>query len=435
MVENLAPPRPPYSTLSVGVKNDRPARGFRGWLLDLAYVSFNAVAGLASAIIVIVFLTVGFPLILITVGGLLVALGFVLAHLYGMAQRGFLQALGRPTAGPLPPVQARGKNLLAWAAAHLSSSRRWREAGLASFGALAQSVLSLIGLSWIGFGIEEAIGPLSDNVHGLFEELLTRFPGWFDLPLGAFFVLTWPVVVWCCARADAFIARVFLVSDGQAMAERIEHLRETRAGADKAESQRLRQLERDLHDGPQQRLIRTGMDLASAQRRLASGDLAQAQTLLAEAQARNEETICELRQLSRGFAPPILAEQGLGPALTSLAGSAPLPVKLDLDQRPPRYSEAVERTVYFGAAEAIANAAKHARASRVELSLHEQGDPAAGLRRLILLVQDDGAGGALPLPGHGLDGLKARVTSVEGIFAVDSPAGAGTVVAITIPLA
>ncbi|MDR1387329.1 MAG: sensor domain-containing protein [Propionibacteriaceae bacterium] len=417
------------------MRSDRPSRGFRGWLLDLAYVSFNTGIGLAVSIIVIVFLAVGFPLVLITVGVPLVALGFILANLYGEAQRGFLALLGRPLAGPLPPIQPRGKGLLAWAGAHLGSSQRWREAGLACFGALAQSILSLIGLSWVGFGAQEVIGFFSSSVHVLFEEVLTRFPNWFDLAVGIFFILTWPVVIWGCARVDVAIARFFLSTDGQAMAERIEHLRETRAGADKAESQRLRQLERDLHDGPQQRLIRTGMDLASAQRRLASGELTDAQALLAEAQARNDETIRELRQLSRGFAPPILADHGLGPALTSLASSAPLPVQLDLDWRTPRYSEAVERAVYFGATEAIANAAKHARADRVELSLHEYGDQADGPKQLILFVQDDGAGGAVPLPGHGLDGLKARVTSVEGVFTVSSPPGGGTTVTITIPLA
>jgi signal transduction histidine kinase len=413
---------------------DRPAFDPGRWLLSLAHVSFNATIGLAVVIATTVMLLVGFPLCLITAGIPLVVLGFTLAHLYSQAQRWFLSVQGRPLEGKIRPVRSSGKGFMAWVSAQLSSPRRWREAGLATFGAFCQAPLSLAAVCWVGYGGEEVVSYLSGNVHGLFESVLTGLPNWFDLLLGVLLIVTWPFVIWAAARADIAIARFFLSPGPQDMAEHVEHLRETRADADRAESQRLRQLERDLHDGPQQRLIRTGMDLATAQRRLASGDLDAAQTMLAEAQARNDETIRELRQLSRGFAPPVLAERGLAAALTSLAGSAPLPVKLDLDERLPRYSEPVERAIYFGAAEAIANAAKHSRAERVELSLHEYGDQDDGPRQLILFVQDDGAGGAVPLPGHGLDGLRARVTSVEGLFTVSSPAGVGTTVTITIPL-
>ncbi|MDR1212920.1 MAG: sensor domain-containing protein [Propionibacteriaceae bacterium] len=413
---------------------DRPAFDPGRWLLGLAHVSFNATVGLAVCIATTVMFGVGFPLCLITAGVPLVIFAFFLSYLYSLAQRWFLAAQGRPIEGRIHPVRSSGKGFIAWISAQLSSPRRWREAGLATFGALGQSPLSLAAVCWIGWGGQEVVSYFAGSVHGLFESVLTGLPSWFDLLSGILFIVTWPFVIWGVARADVAIARFFLTPGSQDMAEHVEHLRETRADADRAESQRLRQLERDLHDGPQQRLIRTGMDLATAQRRLASGDLDAAQTMLAEAQARNDETIRELRQLSRGFAPPVLAERGLAAALTSLAGSAPLPVELDLDERLPRYSEPVERAIYFGAAEAIANAAKHSRAGRVELSLHEYGDPDDGPRQLILFVQDDGAGGAIPLPGHGLDGLRARVTSVEGIFTVSSPAGGGTTVTITIPL-
>ena len=169
-----------------------------------------------------------------------------------------------------------------------------------------------------------------------------------------------------------------------------------------------RRLERDLHDGAQQRLLGVRLALQLARSRLADGNAKTAADVLAEADAAVVDALAELRALARGIHPPILTEEGLGPALAALAGRAPLPIELSVDTG--RLPPAVEATCYFVAAEATANVVKHATrqpcADRVSV--------ADGMAALV--VTDDGVGGA-DADGAGLRGLRDRVEAVDGRFA------------------
>jgi len=219
-------------------------------------------------------------------------------------------------------------------------------------------------------------------------------------------------------------ALVVLLSGG--MAERIETLETSRAGAVSQQESELRRIERDLHDGAQARLVSLGMSLGMAEQKL-EADPEAARTLVAEARAGVGEALTELRNLVRGIHPPILGDRGLGAAIGALADASPMPVRVTVDvrERPPA---PVETAAYFVVAEALANAAKHAGARSVDVNARR----ANGV--LTVEVTDDGAGGADPA-GQGLAGLRRRVEALDGTLSVTSPAGGPTIVRAVLPCA
>ncbi|MDO4042779.1 histidine kinase [Clavibacter michiganensis] len=214
---------------------------------------------------------------------------------------------------------------------------------------------------------------------------------------------------------------------------RVQGLEQSRAGAVTAEGQTLRQIERDLHDGPQQRLVRLRMDLAAAERALDT-DPERARTLIAEASEHAHDTLEELRALSRGFAPPILLDRGLVAALEALASRATVPVALDV-----HLPEAlvlpteVERNVYFTVSELLTNVAKHSEATRADVTLVLMRD-FDGARILVARVTDDGRGGASVQEGHGLEGLVGRIGALDGDVSISSPQGGPTRITARVPL-
>jgi signal transduction histidine kinase len=195
------------------------------------------------------------------------------------------------------------------------------------------------------------------------------------------------------------------------------------AAADEAR----RQIERDIHDGAQQRLVSLGLELRAAQASVPPGlpQLDRELSRIAEGLAAVQD---ELRELALGIHPAVLAEGGLGPALKSLTRRSSVPVALDVrvDGRLP---ERVEVAAYYVVAETLTNAAKHAHASAVRIEVEQNG------RALHVRVCDDGAGGANPARGSGLVGLQDRVGALGGTIAVQSPPGGGTSVRAVLPLA
>ncbi len=289
-------------------------------------------------------------------------------------------------------------------------------------------------------------------IHGWFvllaerPSLVSRFRGSRTLAgaagVGAavelFFIAVWAITsrgyfwpIWpLLAIAIVLVAQtvaVFISPPGQAeLAERIETLESSRAGAVDVQETELRRIERDLHDGAQARLVALGMSLGMAEQKLAD-DPARAGELLAEARAGAEQALRELRDLARGIHPPVLADRGLEAAIAALANSTPMHVTLSVDvaERP---SSAVETAAYFVVAEALANAAKHARAGGLEIRIARAGGA------LELEVKDDGVGSADPT-GDGLRGLRRRVEALDGTFRVTSPPGGPTTIRAELPCA
>jgi signal transduction histidine kinase len=208
------------------------------------------------------------------------------------------------------------------------------------------------------------------------------------------------------------------------LSAQLAEVRASRARIVEAGDAERRRLERDLHDGAQQRLLGIRLALQLARGRL--GDERGLEELLTEADAEVVGALDELRTLARGIHPPILTDEGLAPAIAALARRAPVPIELTIS--PERLPEPVEATAYFVASEALANVAKHARASRATIAVARTNG------RVAIEVTDDGVGGA-DAEGTGLRGLRDRVEALDGRLDVETRVGAGTRVTAVIPCA
>ncbi|WP_190016863.1 sensor histidine kinase [Streptomyces lucensis] len=252
---------------------------------------------------------------------------------------------------------------------------------------------------------------------------------WLDAastPLGLVILSTVPGAVRVLSGANRRLARLLL---GPARAQRrVRELETARATLLAQNTDELRRLERDLHDGTQARLVALAITLSLAEDALApaSGpDLARLRTLVERARGQTDDTVTELRRLTRGI-HPVALDSGLGEALPGLTATSPIPVtvRLDLPERP---NQAVERALYFCAAELLTNVAKHSGAHSAEL------EASATDGRVRLSVRDDGRGGAALGVGTGLTGL-AELAAVDGLLRIDSPSGGPTVVTAELPM-
>ncbi|MFF4919353.1 histidine kinase [Kitasatospora sp. NPDC001261] len=230
------------------------------------------------------------------------------------------------------------------------------------------------------------------------------------------------------ARLEVWVARRLLGPDrAEALERRVEEIAESRAGLVDAVDAERRRIERDLHDGAQQRLTSLAMNLGLARRTLKDVPPEVMQVII-DAHEEAQAAIDELRDLVRGLHPAVLEDRGLDAALSGIAARAPLPVHLDVDLSE-QIAPTVEAVAYFTVSEALTNVAKHARARRVDLSVRTTGG------RLRLVISDDGVGGADASRGTGLTGLRKRAASVDGTMSVLSPLGGPTTITVELPCA
>jgi signal transduction histidine kinase len=216
-------------------------------------------------------------------------------------------------------------------------------------------------------------------------------------------------------------------SAAERLAQRVETLTETRAGAMTAHGAELRRIERDLHDGTQARLVAIAMRLGAARESLGEDPQTVAR-LLREAHEGTEEAMAELRQVIRTIYPPILADRGLTGALTALGTRSAIDTTLDIGDLG-TIPAAVEAVAYFTIAEALTNAAKHSHATRTAVRVTRDDD------RLSIEVTDDGIGGADEALGTGIAGIHRRVLALDGTAHLHSPAGGPTTVTVSLPCA
>lgn len=270
---------------------------------------------------------------------------------------------------------------------------------------------------------------LPQPTQGLPE--LLGFPGrsidvLVNTAFGALFLVTAPAVLTGLVRMHGAVAHAILVDPSAALRRQVDDLTVSRTAAGDAEVHTLRRLERDLHDGPQQRLVRLGMDISAAQRRLSS-DPGQASQLLDEAYQQSQDALAEIRTLSRGIAPPILVERGLEAAVTALAARGSVATSVDVGQV--RLPHAALNAAYFVVAEALANLEKHSHATSAAVEIAAVGAV------VVVSVSDNGRGGASLAKGHGLAGLADRLAGVDGALVVSSPVAGPTTVTATLPSA
>lgn len=227
-------------------------------------------------------------------------------------------------------------------------------------------------------------------------------------------------------RTDARLTRWLLAPTERArLANRVRQLAETRAEAVDTQAAELRRIERDLHDGVQARLVALGMSLGMADE-LAGDDPEATRELLAEARQSTSQALAELRDVVRGIHPPVLADRGLDGAVRALALANPLPTEVQVEL-PGRLPAPVESAAYFAVAETLGNVIKHSRATRAWVRLrHAEG-------KLVMVVGDDGRGGADPGDGTGLRGIERRLAAFDGTLLVTSPPGGPTIVTMELP--
>ena len=252
-------------------------------------------------------------------------------------------------------------------------------------------------------------------------------------PVLAAGVLVGVVLLLCCppllaglARCDVVLARVLIdtTTSRNGLQARIGELERSRAAVLNATEAERRRIERDLHDGAQQRLVALAMELGRARARL-DRDPEGARALVEHAHEEAKAALVDLRNLVRGIHPPVLSDRGLDAALSGLAALCPVPVTLevDIEKRPPATVEAI---AYFVVAEALANVAKHSQATAAGVSVQRSGS------LLRLTIRDDGRGGADPA-GAGLRGLADRVSAVDGRIDIQSPPGGPTAITAALP--
>lgn len=298
----------------------------------------------------------------------------------------------------------------------------------------------LTGWIWLGFiptgdrdfFLSRVVADAVFGIHSTFDPVAGDRV--LYLIFGVVFAATLPFVTRGLTLLHHAIAHGLLGAwRSEALQREVADLSAQRGAAVAAEDQSLRRLERDLHDGPQQRLIRLQMDIASAERKL-TDDPEAAAALLAEARKQAGDTLEELRALSRGFAPPILQDRGLLAAVESLAARSTIPMTVESSlEAGERFSPEVERNAYYVLAELAANLAKHSGATAARLVLDRSLDT-NGRPWLSVWLTDNGNGGAVMVAGHGLSGLSERVHGLRGELTVDSPVGGPTRIGARFPL-
>ncbi|HEX5828436.1 MAG TPA: sensor histidine kinase [Candidatus Limnocylindrales bacterium] len=407
--------------------------------------AFSLIIGLLSAGISTLFIGVGVALVAVAIEGARVVARVERARAVRADPRPLIPHAYRPL-GPGPREFLTGMFL---------DPSRWRDLGyvfiafplaVLEFTAIAilwTAVLALLSVPVFVLLTGDPLGGLTSSPGGIeirglslgaltnrIPELSPAFVGIASLVAG---LVLLPVASFTAQGLMALhrqvIAGLLCASETRALEQRVETLEESRKALVDVEASELRRIERDLHDGAQQRLVMLTIQLGLAADKI-DADPEAAKGLVQEAQDQARQALAEIRDLVRGIAPSILMDRGLVPALAALAGRSPVPTVV-LSSLPPeeRLSDAVERAAYFVVAEALVNVAKHSGATRCEVHVRREGP------LLVTEVRDDGRGGARQAPTGGLAGLAGRVEAVDGRLVVTSPEGGPTVVRAEIPAA
>jgi signal transduction histidine kinase len=415
-----------------------------GYVLATLHATLVAAALLAVPMVPWMVLAGGGPFpapmvaLLIVLGFVLVvALGPLIAVPVAATARWRLAIVDRRPAGHARRMPTSG-GVAGWLRARYADPAAWREAGYACLQATvmpAASAATLYTLFWGGLFLASPVILALSGARGqvgLFSYGTSTTPQSMPFFWGCLFffgglvvLVLWSYLVTLVAGADAAVTRSLLFGGGPEARLRAE-LTEVAASrarlADAFEAER-RRIERDLHDGAQQKLVALTMQLGLARLDLPPGPAAQAVTAAHE-QAR--QLMADLRDLIHGIQPQVLTDLGLPAALSELADQAPVPVTVysGLTGRLPGQAE---NTAYFAAAEALTNVAKHSGAASASITARAAG----GI--LVLEVRDDGRGGADPATGSGLTGLADRVAVADGRMLLYSPPGGPTVLRVEIP--
>ncbi|PNE36769.1 MULTISPECIES: sensor histidine kinase [Streptomyces] len=428
------PPRPRGHRVPVGLRAPFAGRTWREFLhlclsLPVASVMFGYAVAVVSTSAGLLITFLGIPVL---AGGLAGARGL------GALERARARALlGLDVAAP-EPLRPSKPGLMAWVGAVLKSGASWRHLlyafvhfPWALFAFVGSVTFWSVGWALLSFPFWYWLAPSYASLPGIQlwgdgTTVLYVSPTVAALVSGVFgllMVLAGPWVFRGLTQVDRLLVRGLL--GPSPLATRVIELESDRGVVVDTAAADLRRIERDLHDGAQARLVALAMDLGLAKEKLAADPQAAAR-MVDEAHGEVKVALQELRDLARGIHPAILTDRGLGPALSALAGrcTVPVTVEVDLDRRP---APAIEGIAYFTVSELLQNVAKHSGADRAAVDVWHTAD------QLMLMVSDNGRGGASTEAGGGLAGLAERLGSVDGLLVVDSPAGGPTTVTAELP--
>ena len=435
MTETL--PLPTTATTEPPTGFAAPSRpsGLRRVLYESGYALSAFPIALVGFLVVVIDISLGVALAIFIGGVLLISVGVMVARGFARFERLRIRGmLGRPAPTPSYVCAPAGSGFWRRMLTPLKDPQSWLDVMWSILGLITGTIAFAVTLTWwaatltgLTYWFWQRFIPESND--GGLADLLGLGSGrtaesLANLAVGVLGLLTLPWVVRFVALVHASLATVLLSSRAELQTE-VARVQDSRDAARMAEAESLRRLERDIHDGPQQRLVRLTMDLGRAKRQVEQ-DPERAAATIDEALAQARETVAELRSLSRGIAPPLLVDRGLAAALDEMLTQSVVPVSSRVivpRQLPPH----VETAVYFVVAEALTNVAKHSGASSAEVSVvDEEG-------QVVVRVEDDGVGGAHPAKGLGLAGLRQRLAAVEGTLDVVSPEGGPTVLTAHIP--
>jgi len=392
------------------------------WYAVGAIVLGPFVATLAFGI-VLALISTGLTTLLAGIGILFIAAAIEGSRVVAWVERWrvFVGEHERPRPHPYRPFRG---GILDIVRAEFADEARWRDVLYVA----VDFPLTII--EFVVVGVAWAVALVALTLPLWFEPRATLPPLWLASVAGLLLLFVAASLSQIVIRLHRqVVAGLLCTSESRALRREVETLRQSRSAVIDVEATELSRIERDLHDGAQQRLVMLSIDLGLASERIDS-DPEGAKELVRSSQEQAREALAEIRQLVRGIAPSILLDRGLVPAIESITGRGPIRTTVRSELAPgERMSAAVERTAYFVVSEALANVAKHSGAANCEVRVRREAD------HLVVEVWDDGRGGAMVAAGGGLAGLASRVAGVDGSFSVTSPPGGPTLVRAALPVA
>jgi len=404
--------------------------GIRSWriLNDSLFLLTSFPLGLLWFLITVIGLSVGGSLIVVFIGIPILAVTFATLLWGAHVERSRLRAfLGVTIPSPYRDMPRTGRVWKrAWS--YVRNPQLWRDIAYL----LILFPVGIVELAIVLFPASYLISPLIFMLGGQHQVNAWTINSFFEALVaavaGAVLIVPLSIVINLTAMLHGELGRRFLgTSTEEILTERVEELTESRSAIMRAMYLERRRIERDLHDGAQQRLVNLAMELGLAREKLET-DPEGARKLIEGTHQDAKAILGDLRDLVRGIHPAVLTDRGLDAAISAIAGRSPIPVGVDVELRG-RQPDEVEGTAYFVVVEALTNVAKHSGATEANVNIKREGG------WLRITIADNGRGGADPDKGTGLRGLRDRIAALDGRFSLVSPAGGGTTLTVEIPCA
>lgn len=404
--------------------------GVKSWkiLRDSLFLATSFVFGLFNFVTLLVMFTVGSSLAIVVIGIPILVATFALVMYLAQLERSRIRVFqGVNIPSPYRDVSING-NFFSRVWRFGRTAALWRDAAF-MFLLFPIGIVSLVIVSLpFSFLFAPLVPLFGGEVDILFWNVNSFGESLFGLVVFAILLVPMSIVINLAAHVHVELAQRFLGSSvEEVLTERVEELTESRSAVMRAMHLERRRIERDLHDGAQQRLVSLAMELGLAREKMDT-DVEGARKLIEESHEDAKLVLQELRELVRGIHPAVLTDRGLDAAISAVAGRSRIPVEVEVELEG-RQPDEVEGTAYFVVVEALTNIAKHSQATEANVNIKRESG------WLMVTVEDNGRGGANPEDGSGLRGLRDRILALDGTFDLESPVGKRTKILVEIPCA